>query len=237
MTAQRSQRNTRPPNKGMKQASGHHNMSDVERRRAGLSESTTETQFDNGYWYATELKEFAARIGVPSASRLRKDELETTIRHFIRNREVKTFVKRGLAKARLKDVDKGLSLGLPVVNYTSNRATKDFIEREAGKLAPEFKRKPGTRYLLNRWREAQLSAGRRITYGDLVKQAIVLNKTKQGPLRVEHGRYINFVSYFVAQNPRRSQSDAVRAWEELKRMDAPKTYEAWAARAMRRDRK
>ena len=59
-------------------------MSDVERRRPGLSESTTETQFDNGYWYATELKDFAARIGVPSASRLRKDELEKTIRHFIR---------------------------------------------------------------------------------------------------------------------------------------------------------
>ena len=83
-------------------------MRDVERRRAGLSESTTETQFDNGYWYATELKDFAARIGVPSASRLRKDELEKTIRHFIRNREVKTFVKRGLTKARAKDVDKDL---------------------------------------------------------------------------------------------------------------------------------
>jgi hypothetical protein len=211
-------------------------MSDVERRRPGLSESTTETQFDNGYWYATELKDFAARIGVPSASRLRKDELEKTIRHFIRNREVKTFVKRELTKARVKDVDKGLSLDLPVVNYTSNRETKDFIEREAAKLEPEFKRKPGTRYLLNRWREEQLSAGRRITYGHLVKQAIVLNKTKQGPLRVEHGRYINFISDFMAQDPHRSQSDAVRAWEEVKRMDAPKTYEAWVARAKRRDR-
>jgi SAP domain-containing new25 len=211
-------------------------MTDVERKSAGLSESMTETQFDNGYWYATELKDFAARIGVPSASRLRKDELEKTIRHFIRNREVKTFVKRGLTKAGVKDVDKGLSLDLPVVNYTSNRETKDFIEREAAKLEPEFKRKPGTRYLLNRWREKQVSAGRRITYGHLVEQAIVLNKTKQGPLRVEHGRYINFISDFMAQNPRGSQSDAVRAWEEVKRMDAPKTYEAWAARAKRRDK-
>ena len=210
-------------------------MSDVERRRPGLSESTTETQFDNGYWYATELKDFAARIGVPSASRLRKDELEKTIRHFIRNREVKTFVKRGLTKGRVKDVDKGLSLDLPIVNYTSDRETKDFIEREAAKLEPEFKRKPGTRYLLNRWREEQLNAGRRITYGHLVKQAILLNKTKQGPLRVEHGRYINFISDFMARDPRRSQSDAMRAWEEVKRMDAPKTYEAWVARAKRRD--
>jgi len=39
----------------------------------------TATQFDNGYWYATELKDFAERIGIPSASKLRKDELETAI--------------------------------------------------------------------------------------------------------------------------------------------------------------
>jgi len=197
----------------------------------------TETHFDNGYWYTTDLKVFAARIGVPSASQLRKDELEKVIRHFIRNREVKTFVKRRLTKARVRDVDKGLRLDLPVVNYTSNRETKDFIEREAAKLEPAFKRKGGTRYLLNRWREDQLSAGRRITYSHLVKQAIVLNKTNKGPLRLEHGRYINFIADFMAQNPHRSRSDAVRAWKEVKRMDVTKTYEAWAAaRAKRRDR-
>jgi hypothetical protein len=120
------------------------------------------------------------------------------------------------------------------VNYTSTRETKDFIDREAAKLEPGFKPKPGTRYLLNRWREEQLSAGRRITYGDLVRQAIVLRRTKQGPLRLEHGRYINFMSDFMAQNPGASQSDAIRAWQEVKRMDAPKTYEAWAARTKRR---
>src|SRR2546422_8984680 len=119
-------------------------MSDVEGKPVGLRESMTETQFDNGYWYVTELKDFAARIGVPSASRLRKDELEKAIRHFIRHREVRTFVKRGLTRARVKDVDKGLILDLPVVNYTSNRETKEFIEREAAKLEPRFKRKPGT---------------------------------------------------------------------------------------------
>src|SRR6185436_10261848 len=164
----------------------------------------------NGYWYATELQDFAARIGVASASRLRKDELEKVIRHFIRTREVKTFLKRGLTRAGVKDLDKGLSLDLPVVNYTSNRETKGFIEREAAKLEPGFKRKPGTRYLLNRWREEQLHAGRPITYGDLVRQAIVLNRTKQGPLRLEHGRYIIFISDFAARHPRASRVDAIR---------------------------
>lgn len=211
-------------------------MSEGARKRARLNQSITEAQFVNRYWYATELKEFAARIGVPSASKLRKDELERTIQHFIRSGEVKTLVKRELTKSGVKDVDNGLSLDLPVVNYTSTRETKDFIDREAAKLEPGFKRKPGTRYLLNRWREEQLSAGRRITYGDLVRQAIVLNKTKHGPLRLEHGRYINFMSDFMAQNPGASHSDAIRAWEQVKRMDAPKTYEAWAARAKRHGR-
>ena len=198
--------------------------------RPRLSESTTETRFDNGYWYATELKEFATRIGVPSANRLRKDELEKVIRHFIRNREVKNFVKRRLTKGAVKDVDKGLRLDLPIVNYTSNRTTKDFIEREAAKLVPGFKRSPGTRYLLNRWREEQITSGKRITYRDLVEQAITLNRTKKGPLRIEHGRYMNFISDFMANEARPSHGDAVKAWNELKKMDAPKTYTAWTRR-------
>jgi hypothetical protein len=168
---------------------------------------------------------------------LRKDELERAIRHFIRHREVKTLVKRRLTKSGVKDVEIGLSLDLPVVNYTSTHETKNFIDRAAAALEPGFKPKAGTRYLLNRWREEQLTAGRRITYRDLVRQAIVLSKTKRGPLRLDHGRYINFMSDYMAQNPGTARKDAIRAWEEVKRMDAPKTYEAWAARPKRRRRR
>ena len=148
----------------------------------------TETEFENGYWYATELRAFATTIGIPSASKLRKDELEKAITHFIRTGQSRNLVRRGLVKSGPRDVDKGLRLDLPIVHYTSNRETKDFIQREASRIQPGFKRASGTRYLLNRWREAQISGGRRITYGDLVKEAIRLNKTKQGPLRIEHGR-------------------------------------------------
>jgi hypothetical protein len=45
-------------------------------RNTKLSPAMTLAQFENGYWYATGLKEFAESIGVPSAHRLRKDELE-----------------------------------------------------------------------------------------------------------------------------------------------------------------
>ena len=197
------------------------------RKKMALSKSMTEAAFDNGYWYATELKEFAVEVGIPSAGRLRKDELEKAVRHFIRTGEAKTFVRRALARSGARDVDAGLRLDMPIVNYTSNKETKEFIAREAAKLEPGFKRAAGTRYLLNRWREAQLAAGKRITYRDLVLQAIQLNERKRGPLRVEHGRYINFISDFMGANKSASHREAVRAWQELKAMDTPKTYECW----------
>jgi hypothetical protein len=196
--------------------------------RVGLSASMTEAAFDKGYWYATELRQFAVRMGIPSASKLRKDQLEAAIKYLLRTGETTFEAAPGPDKLGPRDVDRGLRLDLAVIHYTSNKETKQFIEREAAKIEPGFKRASGTRYLLNRWREEQLAAGRRITYRDIVLQAIALNKTKRGPLRVEHARYINFISDFMEQNHGAAHADAVKAWHEVKAMDAPKTYAAWA---------
>ena len=121
-----------------------------------------------------------------------------------------------------------MKLDLPVVHYTSNKETKLFIEREAAKIEPGFKRASDTCYLLNQWREEQIAAGRKITYRDLVLQAIALNKSKTGPLRVQSGRYINFISDFMRDNKGASHAEAVKAWHEVKAMDVPKTYAGWA---------
>jgi hypothetical protein len=200
-------------------------------KKARLSPSMTETQFDNGYWYDEDLRAFAVTVGIPGAPKLRKDELEKAIKHFLRTGEIKNPVRRALTKIGTADVETGLRLDLPIVHYTSNRETKDFIQREALKIDPGFRSKSGTRYLLNRWREEQITNGRKITYGDLVQQYIVLNRTKTGPLRIEHGRYMNFISDFMADNKGATQEAAVRAWHEVKAMDAPKTYAAWVRRA------
>ena len=37
-------------------------------------------EFENGYWYLDQLKDFAERIGIPAARKLRKDELEKAMR-------------------------------------------------------------------------------------------------------------------------------------------------------------
>src|SRR5215470_4197430 len=196
-------------------------------RKRKLSAAMTLRAFDNGYWYATELRAFAVEMGIPSASKLRKDQLEAAIKNLLFAEGAKAAAISVTPKQGPRDLDRGLTLDLPVVHYTSNKETKQFIEREAAKLEPGFKRASGTRYLLNRWREQQLSQGKRITYRDLVLQAIALNKSKREPLRIEHGRYMNFISDYMADNKGASHEAAVRAWHEVKAMDAPKTYAAW----------
>lgn len=187
----------------------------------------TEEQFDRGYWYVDELKAFARELGLSGTSRLRKDELEGAIKAFFRTGVIAHSSRQAISIAEVRDIDLGLRLDLPVVNYVSNRATKDFILQEALKIDPAFRRKPGTRYLLNRWREEQLRKGIPITYGDLVRQAMRLNQAKEGPLRIEHGRYINFLSDFMAANQGATKQQALAAWEEVKQLDIPKTYQAW----------
>ena len=187
----------------------------------------TSRAFENGYWYASDLRAFATQLRIPQAGKLRKDQLEAAIRNLLFGEAATTAPISVTPKQGPRDVDRGLRLDLPVVHYTSNQETKLFIEREAAKIQPGFKRAPGTRYLLNRWREEQIAAGRWITYRDLVIQAIALSETKRGPLRIEHGRYVNFISDYMAANQGASHADAVKAWHQVKAMDAPKTYAAW----------
>src|SRR5439155_19523488 len=133
-----------------------------------LSKSMTVEQFDNGYWYALEIKAFANDIGIPADSKLRKDELEELIKHFLRTGQIKNPARKTLSRSGVRDVERGLSLKLRVVSYTNDRETKDFIVQEALKIAPKLKRKSGARYRLNRWREQQIDNGIKITYRALV---------------------------------------------------------------------
>jgi len=187
----------------------------------------TLTQFDNGYWYATELKEFAEAIGIPSATKLRKDELEMAIKVYLATGKIENPTRRSLSTSGVRDVERGLRLDLPVVAYTNDRATKDFLEREAQRLAPGMKRRSGVRYRLNRWREEQLSRGVKLTYGDLVTEYVRLNQTAGPFSRIPIVCYVNFVSDFLAAEQGATREQALKAWQMLKRLDAPNTYRAW----------
>ena len=192
-----------------------------------LSASMTQGQFDNGYWYATELKEFAKTIGIPSASRLRKDELENAIKVFLKAGKIESPTQRSLSASGVKDVEQGLSLGLPVAVYTNDKETKDFLEREAQKFVPGLKRKSGVRYRLNRWREEQFLKGVKLSYGDLVKEYVRLNLTTETFKQIPHARYINFMSDFLTGERGATREQALRAWKKLKKLDVPKNYRSW----------
>lgn len=187
----------------------------------------TVTQFDHGYWYATELKRFAKGLGIPSASKLRKDELERAIRVFLRTGAIAQLSKRKLSAPTERDVERGLHLDLLVVGYSNDAATKQFLEQEARKLVPGLKRRSGARYRLNRWRESQILSGVKLTYRDLVKEYVRLNQSTERFAHVPHGRYINFMSDFLAAQTGATKEQAIKAWSILKSMDVPKTYSAW----------
>ncbi len=202
-----------------------------------LSPTMTLREFENGYWYLDQLKQFAERIGVPAAKKLRKDEIETAIVIFLRTGKAALPTKRSLRKTGVKDVERGLHLKLRIENYTSNRETKDFIIEQARMMAPDVREKSGVWYRLNRWREEQITSGKRPTYGDLVQRYVALNKMQRFD-RIPYRCYINFVADFLEADARATRAEAIAAWAELKKLDVPKDYASWVkARAKRKRRR
>jgi hypothetical protein len=191
-----------------------------------LSPAMTVRDFENGYWYLDQLKTFAERIGIPSATKLRKDELEQAIVAFLRTGVAALPTRRSLRKTGPKDVERGLNLKLRIANYTSNRETKNFIVEQARLMAPAVREKSGVWYRLNRWREEGIMSGEQPTYGDLVRQYIALNRMQRFD-RVPLPRYINFVADFLEADKSATRTEAIAAWKELKELEVPKDYVSW----------
>ena len=199
-----------------------------------LSPTMTVREFENGYWYLDQVKRFAGRIGIPAATKLRKDELEKAVVAFLRTGRAALPTKRALRKTGPKDLDRGLDLKRRIDHYTSNRKTKDFIVAQARMMAPGVREQSGVWYRLNRWREEQITSGKHPTYGDLVRQYVALNKLPRFE-RVPLDRYVNFVADFLKAGNGATRAEAIAAWHELKELDLPKNYVSWArARATRK---
>src|SRR5688500_95628 len=115
-------------------------------KKTKLTENITVEQFENGYWYAEEIKAFAKKIGIRNTTRLRKDQLEDLIKAFIRTGKIPSSTKKPAPPTLVKDHELGLKPALPIINYTSNKVTKQFIESEARKIRPNLKKKSGARY-------------------------------------------------------------------------------------------
>lgn len=191
-----------------------------------LSKTMSVQQFKNGYWYATDLKDFAHSLGIPSINSLRKDQIEKLIIGYLKNGKVSSPKARS-KRSDIKDLEKGLSLKLPIINYTSNAETKNFLMKEALKLDPKLPKRSGVRYWLNRWREEQIENGRKITYGDLVRQFVKLSQSKEPFPQIPSTRFNNFISDYLKSEKGSTKAAANKAWEKLKKLDIPKNYQSW----------
>ncbi|MHC5209891.1 MAG: SAP domain-containing protein [Planctomycetota bacterium] len=185
------------------------------------------SQFDKGYWYATDIKAFAKEIGIVGVSKLRKDELELLIRGFLKTGSVAKPARDLSTPDGTKHSSLGLHLRLPVRKYTNDKQTKDFLIASARAMDRHFKEKSGAKYRLNRWREEQIAKGKPITYGDLVTHFVSLCKTEGRFPQAPSGRYINFLSDFLAHEKDASRDQALVAWKKLKRLDISKDYRSW----------
>src|SRR5215510_876975 len=79
-----------------------------------LSPTMTLREFENGYWYVDQLRDFAFDLGIPGAQKLRKDEIERAVVAFLRTGKVALPTKRALRKTGVKDLDRGLTLDLRI---------------------------------------------------------------------------------------------------------------------------
>jgi hypothetical protein len=68
---------------------------------------------------------------------------------------------------------------------------------------------------------------KKVTYGDLVQQFLVLSNTKGRLPQIPSAKMNNFISDFLLAKAGNLEA-ARAAWQELKALDIPKTYKAWS---------
>ena len=180
-------------------------------------------EFENKYWYMSELKALAKSLEIPFDSKIRKDQLEDIIIQFL---ETGTVNKKNSywSKSRNRDI---LNSHTDVENFSNKKETWEFINSEMDKRVPGLKPKSGAKYWLNRWIENKLSNGEKITYSDVICEYIHLNKTEGKLPQIPSCKFNNFISDYLANEKNATREDALDAWNKLKAMKAKKDYITW----------
>ena len=184
----------------------------------------SEQDFINKYWYASELKKLAKDIGISNTGKLRKDELEIIILKYLKTGNLD--IPKNCQLNQRKNVEDTLSLNSIIKNYKNNKKTWIFITKEVCKIQPDFKAKSGVKYWLNRWREKEIQKGNTITYGDLINEYRRLNHIVKLP-QIPSAKFNNFITDYLKNEKGKTKTDAIKAWEKLKKMNVPKDYDSW----------
>ena len=180
-------------------------------------------EFENKYWYMSELKALAKSLEIPFDSRTRKDQLEDMIIQFL---EIGTVNKKNSFRIKNRNIDI-LNNHSYVKNFRNKKETWEFINSEMDKRVPGLKPKSGAKYWLNRWIENKLSNGEKITYNDVIGEYIRLNKTEEKLPQIPSCKFNNFISDYLANEKNATRKDALEAWTMLKDMKVKKDYITW----------
>ena len=183
----------------------------------------TITEFENKYWYMSELKVFAKSLKMPFDSKTRKDQLEKMIIQFL---EIGTVNQKNRFRSKSRDRDI-LNNSSYVENFSNKKETWAFIHSEMDKRIPGLKPKSGAKYWLNRWIENKLSHGEKITYDDVICEYIRLNQTEGRLPQIPSCKFNNFISDYLANEKNVTREDALKAWNKLKDIKAKKDYMTW----------
>ena len=197
-------------------------MSNSAKNNQGLQIMTIK-EFENKYWYMSELKELAKSLKIPFDSKIRKEQLEEMISQFLQTGIVS---KKNSSKIKSCNVDI-LDLNSFVDNFRNTKETWKFINTEMDKRAHGLKIKSGAKYWLNRWIENKLSHGEKITYNDVICEYIRLNKTEGKLPQIPSCKFNNFISDYLANEKNATREDALEAWKKLKDMKIKKDYITW----------
>ena len=180
-------------------------------------------EFENKYWYMSELKAFAKSLEIPFDLKIRKDKLEDMIIQFLKTGTVNQKNSFRI-KSRNRDILNNHSY---VKNFSKKKETWEFIHSEMDKRVPGLKPKSGAKYWLNRWIEDKLSDGEKITYNDVVCEYIRLNKTEGKLPQIPSCKFNNFISDFLTNEKNATRKNALEAWTMLKDMKIKKDYITW----------
>lgn len=186
-------------------------------------------EFDDGYYYAADLKMFARELGMPVGNR-RKIELEQVIREFLATGRIPT--SKPVSPRRTGDARDHLALDVVVENYVGDRTTKDFLLACVRAEHPNLHNKSGQWYWLNDWRREMQDAHIRFTYQDLVDRLRELMQAEGRLPQIPSARMNNFITDYRADltNPPVSRDQLMQEWQWLKEQPGPKTYAEYQRR-------
>ena len=114
------------------------------RGTAELRRKMSVKEFDDGYFYAAELKRFAREVGISVGNR-RKFEVEDLIRSFLETGVVPAS-QPTLPRNKGEERDR-LALDEQVRNYVDDKETKEFLLDAVRSSSPGIKKKSGQWYL------------------------------------------------------------------------------------------